>query len=126
MHHTESKKLARSPQRAAPFRCWARLRGRQNILISGQPAYSGLCHGPAGLLLNAGNIVTISRQGILLPRQRLPIDVTSILSKKGTDPFLQPNDILYIPDSGSKKTLEAMARITKGGAIGVAMYKLGL
>jgi polysaccharide export outer membrane protein len=59
-------------------------------------------------------------------RQRVPIDVGSILSKKSIDPFLQPNDILYVPDSGPKKTLEAMGRIAEGGAIGAATYGIGL
>jgi len=59
-------------------------------------------------------------------RQRIPIDVASILSKKSTDPFLQPNDILYIPDSGTKKTLAVMGRIAEGGAIGAATYGIGL
>jgi len=58
--------------------------------------------------------------------ERVPINVASILSKKSADPFLQPNDILYVPDSGPKKTLEAMGRIAEGGAIGAATYGIGL
>lgn len=69
-------------------------------------------------------LVRISPDG--KEHQRIRIDVASILSKKSTDPFLQPNDILYVPDSGPKKTLDAMGRIAEGGAIGAATYGIGL
>jgi len=60
------------------------------------------------------------------PRERFPVDIASILSNKSEDEVLQPNDILYIPDSGTKKTLDAMQRIAEGGAIGAATYGIGL
>jgi polysaccharide export outer membrane protein len=52
----------------------------------------------------------------------IPVDVASILARKGEDLSMQANDILYVPDSGSKKTLEALGRIAEGGAIGAVTY----
>jgi polysaccharide biosynthesis/export protein len=59
-------------------------------------------------------------------KQEFPIDISSVLHQKGTDQLLQPNDVLFVPESGSKKTLHAMGRAAEQGVVGVATYGLGL
>jgi polysaccharide export outer membrane protein len=73
--------------------------------------------------------IAAPKQGFLIrkpqdgkPRQEIPVDVDSILKQKGVDQSLQPNDILFIPESGSKKTLQAMVRVAEG----VAIYGAGM
>lgn len=73
---------------------------------------------------NRGLLLRKSQDG--KPRQEIPIDIASILSRKGIDQLLQPNDILFIPESGSKKTLNAMGRVAEQGIVGIATYGLGL
>jgi polysaccharide biosynthesis/export protein len=77
--------------------------------------------------------IAAPKQGLLIrrpqdgkPRQEIPVDVATILKQKGIDQSLQPNDILFIPESGSKKTLHAMGRVAEAGIVGVAEYGLGL
>ena len=58
-------------------------------------------------------------------RQEIPVDLAHMLSGKATDMLLAPNDILYIPESGAKKTLKALAEIAMSAANGVAIYGVG-
>jgi polysaccharide export outer membrane protein len=48
----------------------------------------------------------------------IPVDLSKILGAKGSDPVLQANDILFVPDSGGKRALrraaEAALQITTG------------
>ena len=48
----------------------------------------------------------------------IPVDLSKILGAKGSNPVLQANDILFIPDSGGKRALrraaEAALQITTG------------
>ena len=73
--------------------------------------------------------IAAPKQGVLIrrsqegkPRQEIPVDIAGILQQKGVDQLLQPNDILFVPESGSKKTLHAMARVAEG----VVIYGAGL
>lgn len=58
-------------------------------------------------------------------RQLVQVDVAEMMSGKVTDVQLAPNDILYIPESGTKKTLKVMGDIAMAAANGVAVYGLG-
>jgi polysaccharide export outer membrane protein len=73
--------------------------------------------------------IAAPKRGLLLrksedgkPRQEISVDIAGILQQKGVDQLLQPNDILFVPESGSKKTLHAMGRVAEG----VVIYGAGL
>lgn len=58
-------------------------------------------------------------------RQEIQVDISQMLSGKLADVLLAPNDILYVPESGAKKTLKALAEIGMSAANGVAIYGVG-
>lgn len=58
-------------------------------------------------------------------RQEIPVDLTRMLAGKSADMLLAPNDILYIPDSFSKKALRAVGEVALSAANGVAIYGVG-
>jgi polysaccharide export outer membrane protein len=58
-------------------------------------------------------------------RRDLQVDLTAVLAGKTADVVLAPNDILYIPDSGTKKTLKVMEDVAMAAVNGVAVYGLG-
>lgn len=58
-------------------------------------------------------------------RKEIPIDVAQMMAGKEADILLAPNDILFIPESGSKKALKAMVDIALSTANGVAIYGIG-
>lgn len=58
-------------------------------------------------------------------RQEIPVDLAHMLSGKATDMLLAPNDILYIPESGARKTLKALGEVGMAAATGVAIYGVG-
>jgi polysaccharide export outer membrane protein len=57
--------------------------------------------------------------------QPVVVDISQMLSGKSTDMLLAPNDILYIPESGAKRTLKVMFELAMAAAQGVAIYGLG-
>jgi polysaccharide export outer membrane protein len=58
-------------------------------------------------------------------RQEISVDIAEMMVGKGTDQLLAPNDILYIPESGAKKTLKVMGDVAMAAVNGVAIYGLG-
>ena len=58
-------------------------------------------------------------------RQEIPVDIAEMMTGKTTDILLAPNDILYIPESGTKKTLKAMGDFAMAAATGIAVYGVG-
>jgi len=58
-------------------------------------------------------------------RREIPVDVESFMNGKETDLILAPNDILYIPVSGAKKTLKVMGDIAMATINGIAIYGIG-
>lgn len=58
-------------------------------------------------------------------RREIPVDVEAFMEGKETDLVLAPNDILYIPESGKKKTLKVMGDIAMATINGIAIYGLG-
>ena len=74
----------------------------------------------------AGNRAVIMRQSTNdAERQEIPVDVTQIIGGKTADLLLAPNDILYIPESFSKKALKAIGQVALAAADGVAIYGVG-
>ena len=62
-----------------------------------------------------------SQQG----RREIPVDVALLMTGKETDMVLAPNDILYIPESGGKKTLKVLGDIGMAAVNGIAIYGIG-
>jgi polysaccharide export outer membrane protein len=58
-------------------------------------------------------------------RREIPVDVDSIMHGKITDLVLAPNDILFIPESNSKKTLKVLGDIAMATVNGIAIYGIG-
>jgi polysaccharide export outer membrane protein len=58
-------------------------------------------------------------------RREVPVDLKEILDGKSTDVVLAPDDILYIPDSNSKKALKVMADVALSLINGIAVYGVG-
>src|SRR5438876_491225 len=71
-----------------------------------------------GLLPHAGNTVT-------QPRQEIPFNVGKLMDGKIGDTQLEPNDILFIPESGRKRSMARIATVAVQGAQGAAFYGLG-
>jgi polysaccharide export outer membrane protein len=101
---------------------------KQGGFVMGDPG-SGVTVIQAIALAEGLQSIAAPKQGVLIrrsqegkPRQEIPVDIAGILQQKGVDQLLQPNDILFVPESGSKKTLHAMARVAEG----VVIYGAGL
>jgi polysaccharide export outer membrane protein len=58
-------------------------------------------------------------------RQEIPVDISHMMEGKVADVLLAPNDILYIPESGARKTVKALMEIAMSAANGVAIYGVG-
>ena len=56
-------------------------------------------------------------------RKQIPLDLSKILSGKAEDPVLQANDILFIPDSQSKKAFRRSLEAAMQTAVGMAIYR---
>jgi hypothetical protein len=59
-------------------------------------------------------------------RKEIPVDLGQMQRGKLTDVVLAPNDILYVPQSGGKITLQVMSQVAMAAVNGVAYYGLGL
>jgi len=53
----------------------------------------------------------------------IPLDLGKILANKSSDPLLQPNDILFVPDSSAKSAFYRGAEAVLSTATGVAIYR---
>lgn len=58
-------------------------------------------------------------------RREIPVDLAQMMTGKETDLLLAPNDILYVPESGGKKTLKVMGDIAMATVNGIAIYGIG-
>lgn len=58
-------------------------------------------------------------------RIEIPVDLGQMVAGKTTDVLLAPNDILYVPTSGTKKTFKVLGDIAMAAANGVAIYGVG-
>jgi|SRR5271166_3763787 len=69
--------------------------------------------------------VIVRRNADGTARERVPVDLSKIMSGKTEDVQLTANDILFVPVSGSKQTWKAMGDVAMMAANGVAFYGLG-
>jgi polysaccharide export outer membrane protein len=58
-------------------------------------------------------------------RVEIPVDIDQMMTGKATDVVLAPNDILYVPASGTKKALKAMGDVATAAVQGIAIYGIG-
>ncbi len=58
-------------------------------------------------------------------RQEIPVDIAQLMMGKATDVPLAPNDIVFVPESGAKKTLKVMGDIAMAAVNGIAIYGVG-
>jgi polysaccharide export outer membrane protein len=58
-------------------------------------------------------------------RVEIPVDIAEMTKGRAADLILAPNDILYVPTSGAKKTLQVMGDLALAATTGVAVYGLG-
>jgi polysaccharide biosynthesis/export protein len=58
-------------------------------------------------------------------RREVPVDVAEILAGKEADVVLAPDDILYVPESNSRKTVRAMGEVAMSLINGIAIYGVG-
>jgi len=66
----------------------------------------------------------IVRKDNLGQQHEVPIDLKKVLNRKAEDLRLQPSDILYVPESGSKQALFRAAEFGFALGSGVALYRL--
>ena len=66
----------------------------------------------------------IVRKDNMGQQHEVPIDLKKVLSRKAEDLQLQPSDILYVPESGSKQALFRVAEFGLALGSGVALYRL--
>ncbi len=58
-------------------------------------------------------------------RRETAVDIAEILAGKAADVSLAPDDILYIPESGARKTVRAMGEAAMSLINGIAIYGVG-
>jgi polysaccharide export outer membrane protein len=58
-------------------------------------------------------------------RKEIEVDIYQMMAGKQADVLLAPNDILFVPESNTKKTLKVMGDIAMAAINGVAIYGLG-
>jgi polysaccharide biosynthesis/export protein len=58
-------------------------------------------------------------------RREIPVDLGRMMAGQETDVLLAPNDILYVPESGAKKTLKVMGDVAMATVNGIAIYGIG-
>ena len=73
-----------------------------------------------------------SRHGLIIrqstndrSRVEIPVELGQMMAGKITDVQLAPNDILYVPDSGARKTLKALGDVAMAAVDGIAIYGIG-
>lgn len=69
-----------------------------------------------------GHAIIVRNSGSEKDRQEIPINIDKLKKGKQLDQYLQANDILFIPDSGMKKSLHALGSIAARSAENVAGY----
>jgi polysaccharide export outer membrane protein len=72
---------------------------------------------------NRGLIIRQSLEGH--SRQEIPVDVMRVLEGKQADVRLEANDVLFVPESGMKKTMQRMGEFAMQIVNGVAVYGIG-
>lgn len=73
-----------------------------------------------------GHTVIVRRSADGKVRQEIPVDLNKVMRGKTEDRILQANDILFIPESGMKKSMRRMGDAALSAATTVAGYGFGL
>jgi protein involved in polysaccharide export with SLBB domain len=76
-----------------------------------------------GAIAKAGGILPATKKkSIFLIRQdekgnktKIPVDLNAIKDNKAADPFLQPNDIIEVPEDGGKVIRNSVIKALTGG-----------
>lgn len=66
----------------------------------------------------------IVRKDNMGQQHEVPIDLKKVLNRKAEDLQLQPSDILYVPESGSKQALFRAVEFGLALGSGVALYRI--
>jgi polysaccharide biosynthesis/export protein len=70
--------------------------------------------------------VVVHRSEDNIEHQDIPVNLADVMHRRPTnDVKLQDNDILFVPESGSKKTLQALGQIAIAATAGIAVYGIG-
>jgi polysaccharide export outer membrane protein len=69
--------------------------------------------------------MVIRRSASATDRQEIPIDLAKLMTRKIQDQMLEANDILFVPESGMKKSLHQAGAVVVSGLNGIAIYGLG-
>jgi polysaccharide biosynthesis/export protein len=75
---------------------------------------------------SAGHAVIVRNSGSEKDRKEIPLDINKLKTGKQQDPYLEANDILFIPESGMKKSLHALGSAAAHAASEVAGYGMAL
>lgn len=70
--------------------------------------------------------LVIRRQSGTKQRQEITVDLSKLMAGKKPDQLLEPNDIVFVPESGTKKAVRTMARVAEQAIVGIATYGVGL
>jgi len=57
-------------------------------------------------------------------QQQLPVNLSKIMARKAEDVSLSPNDILFVPESGGKRTAIRLAEIAIGVGTAAAVFRI--
>jgi polysaccharide export outer membrane protein len=69
--------------------------------------------------------IIIRRSASRQERQEIPINVAKLMSGNVGDQLLEPNDIVFVPESSTKKSLHKMSEIAVQALNGIAVYGVG-
>jgi polysaccharide export outer membrane protein len=58
-------------------------------------------------------------------RGKISVDLEKLMAGKLEDPLLQPNDILFVPESGTKRNLQNIGEIAEQTISGITIYGVG-
>jgi polysaccharide export outer membrane protein len=95
------------------------LRNNENITVLQALA---LAEGPTRTSLKSQARIIRADQGTD-KRIEIPIDLGRIFASKSSDPLLQPNDVIFVPDSSAKSAFYRGAEAVLSTATGVAIYR---
>ena len=57
--------------------------------------------------------------------ENIPVNIAQLMDGKSQDQKLHPNDILFIPESGMKKSLDKLGTVAMSAVNGMSIYGLG-
>jgi polysaccharide export outer membrane protein len=73
-----------------------------------------------------GNARILRSTGDGPERRQIPVNLKDVMAGKATDSFLQPEDILFIPDSKTKNVAIRAAEAALAVGSGIAIWRVGL